>query len=259
MSDRRNHLDARLTTAQRSAAAAGLKSLIPMGSGAGRPFLDYVLSGLADAGIRDVGLVVAPEHDAIQRCYEGRHAPTRVTLSFIVQEHANGTADAVRSSEAFVAGRPFLAINADNLYPVEALRAVSALDGPGLAAFEKDDLVRTSGLAAEKVQAFAIVSEREGWLEDLVEKPGRGRLSRAGPHALVSMNCWRFDTRIFRACREVEPSPRGELEITDAVRIAIRHGVRFQIVKTSGPVLDLTTASDVPFVDGALAGRQVRP
>ena len=37
----------------------------------------------------------------------------------------------------------------------------------------------------------------------------------------VSMNCWRFDERIFAACQAIEPSSRGELEVTDAVQYAI--------------------------------------
>jgi dTDP-glucose pyrophosphorylase len=250
-----------LTPAQEAAAAAGLKGLIPIATheGAGRPFLDYVLSALADAGIRDVGLVIGPEHDALRAQYDGARAPTRLTLHFVIQAEARGTADAVLSAEAFVRGRSFLSLNADNLYPVACLRSLVALHGPGLAAFERDELVQSSGIPADRVGSFALLSvDREGCLADLVEKPGTTAMAAAGRRALVSMNVWRFDDRIFRACRDVPLSVRGEFELPEAVRLAVRHGVQFRVVRAKGPVLDLSRREDVPAVTAALAGIEVR-
>ena len=122
----------------------------------GRPFLDYVLGALADAGIADVALVVAPDHDAI-RAHYAAHPPARVSLGFVVQPEALGTANAVLAAEAWTARGPFLAMNADNLYPAAALRDLASLAEPGLTAFERDDLVRTSNIPEERVLAFALV------------------------------------------------------------------------------------------------------
>ena len=58
----------------------------------------------------------------------------------------------------------------------------------------------------------------------------------------LSMNCWRFDARIFPACRDVAPSPRGELELPLAVMLAVTRGVPFRAVPARGPVLDLSRA-----------------
>ena len=124
---------ARLTPQQQRIADAGLKAMIPLN---GRPFLDYILSSLADAGIRDVALVVAPEHDALRRYYESVAPPARVRLGFVVQDQALGTANAVLAAERWVQGEPFLTMNADNLYPVDALAALAALAEPGLPAFD---------------------------------------------------------------------------------------------------------------------------
>jgi glucose-1-phosphate thymidylyltransferase len=249
-----------LTREQHAAAAAGLKGLIPIGADGRppRPFLDYVISAVADAGIRQVGLVIGPEHDALRRQYEGDSAPTRLTISFAVQQEALGTADALLAAEGFVAGRPFLSLNADNLYPADVLRTLVALDGPGLPAFEQADLVRSSGMPAERVGSFALLDVGpDGTLCDVIEKPGPARVAAAGPHALVSMNLWRFDGRIFAACRDVARSVRGEFELPDAVRLAIRRGVRFDVVAARGPVLDLSRRDDVPAVTGLLARREV--
>jgi glucose-1-phosphate thymidylyltransferase len=72
------------------------------------------------------------------------------------------------------------------------------------------------------------------------------------------MNCWRFRPSIFEACRKVRPSPRGELELPDAVQYAIDVlGERFAVVKVRAPVLDLTSRGDVAAVAAKLAGVEV--
>ena len=252
---------AELTPDQDRAAAAGLKSLMPMstGGGTGRPFLDYLLSGLADVGIKDVGLVIGPEHVALRAQYDGEVAPRRFRLSFLIQDQALGTADAVRAAEPFIDGRPFLSLNADNLYPAACLRALVELGGPGLPAFERDQLVRSSGIPAARVGSFALLDVGpDGTLRDIVEKPGEAAVAVAGGRAMVSMNVWRFDHRIFSACRDVGRSTRGEFELPEAVRLAIQRGVRFAVVPAQGPVLDLSRREDVPVVAAHLGGREIR-
>src|SRR5215216_3605649 len=96
---------AALDDAQRRAADAGVKAMMPVG---GRPFLDYVLSSIADADIRRVALVVAPDHDAIRQYYRHHTPAARVELDFIVQSQPRGTADAVLAVEAWTGGRPFV-------------------------------------------------------------------------------------------------------------------------------------------------------
>ncbi len=72
------------------------------------------------------------------------------------------------------------------------------------------------------------------------------------------MNCWRFGPEIFEACRKIDPSPRGELEIPDAVLYAKdKLGVRFKIVPVKGAVLDLSYRADVGPVAKILAGVEV--
>lgn len=250
-----------LTAEQAEVAATGLKGLMPIAVGdrPGRPFLDYLLSDLADAGIRQVGLVIGPEHDALRRQYSDGHAPTRLEVSFVIQEEAIGTANAVLAAEKFVAGRPFLSLNSDNLYPVESMRALASLDGPGLAAFEREDLIQSSGIPAERFASFSIIDvDRNGRLVDIIEKPGKERVEAAGPHALVSMNAWRFDERIFDACRDVPRSARGEFELPEAVRLAVRRGVPFAVLRCKGPVLDLSRREDVANVAHRLADRVPR-
>ncbi|HUR21090.1 MAG TPA: sugar phosphate nucleotidyltransferase [Vicinamibacterales bacterium] len=253
-----------LTAEQAVAASAGLKSMIPVAAPGerARPFLDYVLSELADAGFTRVALIVAPEGEApdpLREYYLGNGRPTRISLSFIVQLEALGTADAVRAADAWVGTNPFVVLNADNLYGASTLRALRMADGPALPVYERDELVQSSAIPADRIASFALVTLRDGTLEDIVEKPGAAAIEAAGPRALISMNCWRGDSRLMDACRDVERSPRGEFELPMAVRLAVRRGVVFRGLPATGPVLDLSRRDDVRGVMERLAGVEARP
>ena len=246
---------AQLTPEQQRVADAGLKTMIPVN---GRPFLDYILSSLTDAGIRDVALVVGPEHNALRQYYQADALPVRVRIGFVVQDQALGTANAVLAAEGWVQSEPFLTINGDNLYPVNALASLAALAEPGLAAFDPEDLIRSGNIPPERIRSFAILDvDGRGYLAGIVEKPPSAGHTTGGRY--VSMNCWRFDERIFDACREVPRSARGEFEISEAVGVALRRGVSFRAIPARGPVLDLSTRADAADVARRLAGISPRP
>ena len=243
--------------AQSSVADTGLKAMIPFR----RPFLDYILSALADAGCLDVGLVIGPEHDLVREYYERTRPPERVRISFAVQAHARGTADAVLAAEDFVRRDPFLVLNADNYYPVGVLRALAALDSPGLPAFRRSTLIAQGNIEAERIRSYAFLTiDADGYLEDIVEKPDAAAFARFGEDVRVSMNCWRFGPSIFTACRAIEPSARGELELPNAVRHAVRVlGERFHAILVDAGVLDLSRREDIAEVDRRLADIEPRP
>lgn len=243
-----------LEIAQDSAAAAGQKAMMPVGNG--RPFLDYVLSALADAGAGDVVLVVAPDH-ALMREHYAAAPMSRVSVRFAVQPEATGTAHAVLAAEPLVGDRPFLVLNADNLYPVDVLRSLVALEGPGLPAFERARLVQESGFPEARVAQFAVLRvDPQGWLSGILEKPDVRDLEAAGPRALISMNVWRFDARIFDACRDVPRSTRGEHELPEAVGLAVTRDVRFRVLPAHGAVLDLSRRADISRVSARLGERE---
>lgn len=245
---------ATLTPAQRDAAAQGLKVLMPVGP-AGRPLVDYVIARLLEAGCTTIVMVVPPDHGALAT-HVGDATPPGASIRLAVQAIADGTAGAVAAAAPHVDDDAFLVVNGDNLYPLAAMRAVMALDGCGLAGFRRDSLERESGFTRDRVAAFAAVeSDRESRLTGLREKPAPETLTR---RTLVSMNLWRLDRRLFDACRDVAPSPRGERELPDAVMLAVSRGVSFQVVPVDGAVLDLTTAADVPALSRALAAAEVR-
>ncbi|MDQ3170863.1 MAG: nucleotidyltransferase family protein [Acidobacteriota bacterium] len=240
---------AALAPEQAAAADAGHKAMMPFG----RPFLDYVIHSLADAGVDDVALVVGADHDQI-RDYYGELRTRRISISFVTQRRPLGTADAVASAEAWAGHDPFLTLNGDNLYPAGALARMTDGTEPALAGFRRGAL----GLPDERLAAFALIGRAaDGSLAGIVEKPGEAAVAAAGRDALVSMNLWRFDARIFEACRQVPLSTRGELELPHAVALALAAGMPFDVIEVAGEVLDLSRRTDVAAVARRLDGARV--
>ena len=240
---------------QAQVAETGIKAMIPIG----RPFLDYVLSALAEAGYRRVGLVVGPEQQSIRDYYGRQVKPRRLTIDFAVQEQPRGTADAVAAAEAFAAGDDFLVINSDNYYPRAALESLRRQDGPAVALFEHESLLADSNIPAERLRRFAVGQiDGRGHLERILEKPDEATWNALPRPIWMSMNCWRFGPAIFQACRAIPLSPRGELELPDAVQYAIGTlNQRFRVLTIRGAVLDLTSRGDVASVAAHLAGKEI--
>jgi len=241
---------------QARVADTGVKAMIPIG----RPFLDFVLSGLADAGFADACLVIGPEHGAVRDYYTREAVPTRLRLHFAVQERPLGTADAVRAAEGFAVGGPAIVLNSDNYYPVPVLRQLRELGEPGLAGFEREALVRAGNIDDDRVARYAVLDVGpDGLLRGIVEKPDAATWARVGANALISMNCWRFGPAIFEAARRIRPSSRGELELADAVAYAMHElGETFRVVPVREGVLDLSMRADIPEVARRLADVEVR-
>lgn len=239
---------------QAAVADTGVKAMIPID----RPFLDYVLTALADADYHDVCLIIGPKHTALREYYESLETE-RITIHFAVQQEALGTANAVSAAEAFAGDDPFLVINSDNHYPAEAMKQLRDLDTCGTVAFDREGLLE-GNIPAERIARFGILVINENdTMDRIVEKPDPEWVETLPEPVCVSMNCWRFDKNIFTACKNIRPSVRGEYEVTDAVQYAIDNlGVSFGAILFSGPVLDLTSRDDIEAVTEKLAGAEVR-
>jgi glucose-1-phosphate thymidylyltransferase len=244
-------LDAR----QAAIANTGVKALIPID----RPFLDYVLHVLAEAGIADVCLVIGPKHDELRQYYGQTLQPKRIKIHFATQPEPRGTADAVRAAEAFAGNDPFLMLNSDNYYPLPAIRDLRQVGGAGVVAFDRNALIAGGNIPAERVEKFSIVRpDAQGNLQRIIEKPDAATLAALGDNLLVSMNCWSFSPAIFKACAAIGPSPRGEYEIPDAVQYATDTlGERFKVIVSRDAVLDLSSRADIASVAKTLAGSPV--
>jgi glucose-1-phosphate thymidylyltransferase len=245
---------ASLDSRQAAIADTGVKALIPIK----RPFLDYVLTVLADAGFRRICLVIGPEHDEIRRYYTEQIDSRRLRFDFAIQEKPLGTANAVAAAETFAGGDPFLMVNSDNFYPLVACRALRQAAAPAVALFERDAMLSGSNIPPERLRNFAVGRVADGLLRQVIEKPSAEVLASLGQKVYLSMNLWWFDHAIFDACRAIPPSPRGEYEITDAVQYAIDSlGSKYAARLIEAPVLDLSSRADVGPVTERLESMEV--
>ncbi len=252
----RKHDDsARLKPEQAAIAETGMKALIPID----RPFLDYVLHVVAQAGYKRICLIIGPEHDEIRDYYTNKIKCNKLQIEFAIQEKPLGTADAVLPAEKFTDGDDFLVINSDTYYPLEAFTALRKLNGPGLALFERNNMIATSNIPAERITKFAVVeTDEQGNMIRIIEKPDEATIAALPEPIGISMNCWRFNSTIFEACRSISPSPRGELELPDAVMYTINKlNQKYAAPVVKGTILDMSGRADIASVTEKLAGSRV--
>lgn len=247
--------DAELSREQAEVAATGCKAMIPLN---GQPFLNYLLSALADAGYRDVSIVTGPGSEMIRDYYDSVEL-SRINLSFSIQKEPGGSADALLAAESSTGSSPFLMLNSDNYYPVEVLSVIRRLDGPGLVGFNAESLRKGGRATIERIANCAfLIADDEGYLVDLIEKPDPDQLAGLKKPHWVSMTCWKFGPSIYEACRSIELSKRGELELPDAVGWAISNlGERFEMIPSEAVIPDLSRRANIKPVEELLESVEV--
>lgn len=219
----------------------GAKQLVPV---ANKPILFYVLENLAAAGIRDIGIVVAPEtgQEVMEAVGNGSRWDTRV--EYFLQDRPLGLAHAVWIARDYLCDSPFVMYLGDNLIGCRITREVQDF-------ISKSDLAASIFLkVVPNPTAFGVaVVDSNGTVVDLVEKPN------IPPSNLALVGIYMFQPSIFDAISNIQPSRRGELEITDAISWLIRSGkcVKYNIIDTwwldTGKKDDLLLANDTVMDD----------
>jgi dTDP-glucose pyrophosphorylase len=241
-----------LAPAQAQMADAGLKAMVPFE----RPFLDYLLHNLAESGISRACIVIGPAHGAVRDYYE-RMPTRRLGIEFAIQPAPHGTADAVLAAGTFIGEDAVLVVNGDNLYPVASCRALVEHGAPAVAAFSRADLLADGLISPERIQKFAVIVARQGWLEHVIEKPDAATLAAFGDDVYVSMNSWVVPPGLRAAVARLPFSPRGELELPLAMQALVDSGVRVRVFPSNEPVLDLSNRGDIAGLESRLRGREV--
>ncbi len=221
------------------------KQLIPI---AGQPILFHGLEAMRDAGITEVGIVVGQTADEI-RAAVGDGSAWGLSVTYIEQSEPLGLAHAVLTARDFVAGHPFLMYLGDNVL-LEGLRRF-------VEEFERTRPDAQIFLArVPEPERFGVAVLDGDRVVRLVEKP----VEPVSDLALVGV--YLFDDSILEAAASLQPSARGELEITEAIQWLIDHGrtVRAEMVsgwwKDTGRPSDLLDANRVllselrPSIDG---------
>ena len=185
------------------------KQLVPVYA---KPMIYYPLSTLMLAGIRDV-LVITTPHDAEQ--FErllGDGSQLGITITFAQQPSPDGLAQAFLIGEDHLAGGPGALILGDNIFYGPTL-------GTQLRRFDNLEGAAVFGYRVADPSAYGVVEfDDAGRVISLEEKPAEPRSSYAVP------GLYFYDDTVVERAKGLQPSPRGELEITDLNRTYLDEG-----------------------------------
>ena len=210
------------------------KQLVPV---ANKPILFYAIEAMKAAGITRIGIVVG-DTEAEIRGAVGSGERWGVTITYLRQLAPLGLAHAVLISQEFLGKDPFVMYLGDNLI----------LDGiqTFIRAFEVDQPNALILLAeSPNPEQFGVVEVCDGEVLGLEEKPSKPKSN------LVLVGVYLFDAMVHEAVAAIEPSARGELEITDAIQYLLDHNgrVRSHVItgrwKDTGRLDDLLEANRI--------------
>jgi glucose-1-phosphate thymidylyltransferase len=229
------------------------KQLVPV---ANKPVLFYGLEAMAAAGIREVGIIIAPETGEAIRNATGDGSRFGIEITYIEQDEPKGLAHAVLTAESFLGDSPFVMYLGDNLLKDGISDLVESFRRS-----EPDALILLTQVPDPEMYG---VAELDGdRVKRLIEKPTEP------PSDLALVGVYMFTPVILESSREIEPSWRNELEITDAIQKLIDRGLRVEphIVrgwwKDTGRLEDILEANRLiledlaPRVEGELVDAQI--
>jgi len=188
------------------------KQLVPV---ANKPVLFYGIEAMAQAGIEEVGIIIAPETGEEIRTAAGDGSRFGVRITYIVQDEPLGLAHAVLTAEAFLGQSSFVMYLGDNLLQGGIDDLVNAFVEGGPEAL----ILLTPVADPENYGVAELDGER---VVRLVEKPPKPQTD------LALVGVYMFTPAIHSAAKAIDPSARGELEITDAIQHLVDRGLRVE-------------------------------
>jgi len=218
------------------------KQLIPI---ANKPILGYVLDQISQAGIKDAGVIIAPETGKDVKDYVKDGSAWNIEVTYIVQEPL-GLAHAVKTAKNFLDRDDFIMYLGDNLVG----EGINAL----LQKFKNKNLDTLILLKeVEDPTRFGIaVLDSQGNVTKLVEKP------KTPPSNLALVGVYIFSNKIHRVIDKIKPSWRGELEITDAIQEMINLGHKVKAERLNTWWLDTGKKDDILVANAKLLDEYIK-
>lgn len=198
------------------------KQLVPV---ANKPILFFGLEAIRDAGITEVGIIVGDTQDEIEAAV-GDGSRFGITPTYIRQDAPLGLAHAVLTAEEFLGDEDFVMFLGDNLIEGGIRHLVEDFQ-------ERRPDAQILLTQVPDPERFGVAElDDEGSVVRLIEKPPDP------PSDLALVGVYLFTPRIIDAAKRIEPSGRGELEITDAIQRLLDDGHRVRSTLLSGWWLD---------------------
>jgi glucose-1-phosphate thymidylyltransferase len=193
------------------------KQLVPV---ANKPILFYGIEDMAAAGIREIGIIVGDTADEI-RAAVGDGARFGVRVTYLPQDAPLGLAHCVLIAREFLGDDDFVMYLGDNMLQQGLVEFVDRFTATRAAEGGRAPTAQILLAKVEDPRQFGVAEVTgAGEVVRLVEKPEHP------PSDLALVGVYLFDPTIHEAVRAIQPSPRGELEITDAIQWLLDHGHR---------------------------------
>jgi glucose-1-phosphate thymidylyltransferase len=208
----------------------GAKQLVPV---ANKPVLFYAIEDLVEAGITDLGIVISPETGDQVREAVGDGAKFGARVTYLPQDLPRGIAHGIKIARDFLQDARFVLFLGDNFIRDGIVAQVQEF-----ARGEMNAQIILYEMADPSGMGVAVL-DGNGRVTRLVEKPKRF----ISPYAVIGI--YMFDHHVFEAVNNIQPSARGELEITDTLQYLVDQGLNVRAHKLSGWWIDTGKMSDM--------------